>query len=87
MLVYIIRVFNKEESFLKIGMTSLSVYSRFKRKEHMPYNYVVVSETKGNIQFIKELEKFILRGSLVKYRPIIPFKGITECFCRNQIIK
>lgn len=79
--VYIIRCYNKEENFIKIGMTSQKIYTRFKDKNKMPYSYEVLKEIKGSSDFVfdkeKELHKLCKK---YKYKPVIYFAGETECF-------
>lgn len=80
-IVYIIRCFNNNENFIKIGRTSQFVHRRFHTKSSMPYSYETIKEIKGSPDFIfdkeNELQKFYKE---FKYRPLIRFDGITECF-------
>lgn len=79
--VYIIRCYNDIEEFIKIGITSKSVYSRFPNKSYLPYSYEILKEIKGSPDFVwdKEHELHRLYGRF-KYKPLISFQGETECF-------
>jgi len=80
-IVYIIRCFNNNEEFIKIGITSRSVRKRFYNKKSMPYEYEVIKEIKGSAGFVfnKENELHSLYSEY-KYKPSIYFGGETECF-------
>lgn len=80
--VYIIKCFNHNEEFIKVGKTFNSLSSRFYSKFEMPYQYEVVkififedgiscSEHEYNLH--KRLNKY-------KYFPLISFQGESECF-------
>ena len=53
--VYIIRCFNENEEFLKIGLTCVSIFKRFQSR--LPYSYEIVKEIKGSPDFVYDLEK------------------------------
>lgn len=78
--VYIIRCFNTQENFIKIGRTSNSVFKRFSYKL-LPYEFEVIKEIKGSPSFVfdkeNELHKLCRH---FQYYPKIYFEGITECF-------
>ncbi len=80
-LLYIIRCFNKNENFIKIGKTSYDTSKRFSGKGHMPYSYEIIREIKGSPDFIwdKEVELHRLYKNY-RYDPKIFFGGHTECF-------
>jgi len=79
--VYIIRCYNHNEEFIKIGRTSRSVRKRFKNKQAIPYSYEIIKEIKGSPDFVwdKEVELHRLYKEY-KYKPLISFGGETECF-------
>lgn len=79
--VYILRCWNEEENFIKIGITSKSLKRRFTTKERMPYNYEVLRIIQSeNAGYIYDLENILLRNSKhQKYTPKIDFHGKTEC--------
>ena len=80
-IVYIIRCFNENEEFVKIGRTSFKTSNRFDSKQKMPYSYVVIKEIKGSPDFIwdkeHELHK-LYKG--YSYNPLLSFGGQYECF-------
>ena len=87
--VYVIKCYNENEEFIKIGMTSKSVYSRFRRRSDIPYSYQILKEIKGSPDFVwnKERELHILCKSF-KYTPQLSFFGMRECFtleCLNLL--
>lgn len=79
-MVYVVRMFNDSESFIKIGITTQSVFDRFNRSD-VKYEYEVIKEIKGSPLFVYdkeiELHKLFRR---YKYSPLIYFEGHTECF-------
>lgn len=82
--VYIIRCYNNNEEFIKIGITTRLITKRFDCKNSMPYSYEVIKEFKGSSDFVwdKEHELHKLYNSF-KYKPLIPFLGDTECFTKE----
>jgi hypothetical protein len=86
---YILEMFNRNEKFLKVGITSKSVLSRYSRLEN--YKYKILFETKNNPSNIYDLEKSIMKNFKTnKFYPKKPFPGRSECFnldCYKQIIK
>lgn len=78
-LLYIIRCYNEEEEFIKIGRTSRSIHERF--CSGMPYSYEVIKEIKGSPDFIFDKEcELHHKYKKYTYTPIISFCGKTECF-------
>ena len=78
--LYIIRCYNEEENFIKIGVTTKEITVRFKSKAILPYNYEVLKIIKNKPGYIYDLEHIILRNSKeYQYEPKIKFKGDTEC--------
>lgn len=79
--VYIIRCWNENEEFYKIGKTFLEIETRFKTNKLMPYLFEEVDYFKGEAGFIYDLEKALHRKyKEYKYKPSIFFPGYTECF-------
>jgi hypothetical protein len=80
-LIYLIKCWNDEETFYKIGRTYNGVSKRFSRSVYMPYKYEVLYEYRCSAEcvFDKELELHLLYRHL-KYNPEIYFAGYTECF-------
>lgn len=83
---YILRCFNDNEEFYKIGITKHSVTKRYPSTKSMPYKYEIIKEIKGEAGEIWDLE-LTEKRKLQKnnYQPLIKFLGSkTECF--NKII-
>lgn len=80
-MVYIIRLYNDNESFIKIGLTSNTVADRFYRQGWMPYKIEVVKEIilppLAAFNKERELHKMFKR---FKYKPLLDFPGKSECF-------
>lgn len=80
--LYVLRCFNNNEEFYKIGITSHNVSYRYRDTKRMPYSYEVINEVRGAADAIYDLENILkthLRSS--HYTPEIPFGGsLTECF-------
>lgn len=84
---YIIRCFNENEEFYKVGITSTSIKRRYNNIKYMPYKYEIVQEFSLPSECAWDLElltkKYILETS-IKYTPSIPFNGSsTECYKFN----
>ncbi len=79
--VYIIKCYNKNESFYKIGKTYTTVGRRFKSTISLPYQWEIIKTYAGDARTICELEnKLHKENKKFKYIPKIFFNGITECF-------
>lgn len=78
---YIIKCYNKNESFFKVGITKNSVKARFPASA-MPYNYKIIKIYKSKKgEDIWNLEAaFKKLNENNKYLPLISFGGKTECF-------
>lgn len=84
---YILRLYNENEEFYKIGITSNSVKKRFVGKRNMPYSYEILQEIKGEAGEIWDLElknKRLLKD--FKYISKVKFRGYTECFTNIDIL-
>ena len=83
--VYILRCWNEEENFIKIGISSKPLKRRFTTIERMPYNYEVLKIIESeNAGYIYDLENILLRNSKeLKYTPKLDFNGKTECRTLN----
>ena len=78
--LYLIRCFNKEESFYKIGKTFQKVSERY-RKGSLPYDYELLSEYISTPECIFDLEILTHRKyARYSYTPSILFGGYTECY-------
>lgn len=77
---YVIKCYDEEEQFYKIGITSRSIQKRYGTKREMPYKYEIIQEIKTNSLIAFKLEKFFLKKSKnFKYCPKIHFRGAHEC--------
>lgn len=87
--LYLIKCWNEEEEFYKIGITAQSVRSRFIRGRDMPYKYMLIEQlTSNSANFIWEKEKQIKKEiRKFSYTPKIKFAGYTECFDSEEILK
>lgn len=81
--VYIIKCWNKDEEFYKIGRTFTSVRKRFDWKHLMPYKYKIIKIFVGEGKEIVELEQKLKSiNKMNKYKPKIHFAGSCECFSK-----
>jgi hypothetical protein len=79
--VYIIKCFNDEEEFYKIGKTFQLIKRRFHAKKEMPYNYEVIKLIIGEAIEVTDLEAQLKRANKKhSYLPKIKFNGMYECF-------
>lgn len=79
--IYIIKCWNENEEFYKIGRTFKEVKNRFRCKVSMPYNYKVIYTIESNAEKIFDIENMLKKDhEIYKYKPSIYFKGINECF-------
>lgn len=86
--LYIIRCFNRSESFYKIGRTSKTTQLRYNDKTKMPYNYEIIHEFILDSDTAYDLENDIFRELVdYKYKPLLSFGGQTECFSSIESIK
>ena len=81
---YIIRCYNENEEFYKLGITSRTTRKRYDSKEDLPYNYEILLEYRDTPKLIWEFELFLKRyinKTNILYKPAIKFKGsFGECF-------
>lgn len=74
---YVIRFYNDEESFLKVGVSS-NTNSRYKKK--IGYKLEVLLDYPTNLYEARKLENFVLNElSVNRYNPLKKFSGYTEC--------
>lgn len=85
--LYIVKMFNNQECFYKIGITSKSKIER--RFTNIPYNFKVIKIiVSNNAAFIYDLEKVLLKHTKhLKYKPKIKFQGHSECRKEFNIIE
>jgi len=76
---YVLEFFNDNESFIKVGVTAVSIKKRYASVKN--YKYKIILEIKGESEFISNLEKDTLnKHKQFKYNPFLEFEGRTECF-------
>jgi hypothetical protein len=80
-ILYVIECSNTEESFIKVGITSLSTKERYKGAIRMPYPYSIVYELATyNRKLVWDTEKEV-KEFFKKYNTKLKFKGSSqECF-------
>lgn len=83
--IYIIKCWNDQETFYKIGRTFVDIKRRFQSKTEMPYNHTILKIIEGDSNDIYDLEiKLKNMNKDNKYKPLLKFNGSKECF--NNII-
>lgn len=86
--VYVIKCWNDDEEFYKVGRTFLTTQRRFRNVAAMPYNYSIIKEFIFNnprLAFDKEIELKTFHKEF-KYKPKIRFNGMNECFSKQLIL-
>ena len=82
---YIIRCWDEEEEFYKMGRTFLTVARRFKDRKQMPYNYEIIQirESFDGLKICCLEKVFKSKNKEYRYKPKNYFKGgHTECFTK-----
>ncbi len=83
-ILYVLRCWNDDEEFYKIGITCQSkVGARYHNRLRMPYNYEIIEEiVSDDRKYIYKLEKQLKRNHKeLAYEPKISFDGSkSECF-------
>lgn len=78
-ILYVLKFFNNDEEFIKVGITSSSVLKRYCQMKY--YNYEIIKIVKDSANKIYDLEKIIIKKyRKYQYIPKIKFNGYTECF-------
>ena len=85
--IYLIRIYNSEESFYKVGVTFHNDLRRRFTKFEMPYNYEKIMMVKGNVADIVDFETVVHRANAIyHYSPQIKFGGsVRECFTKEGL--
>ena len=83
--LYIIKCFNENEEFYKIGITVNSIQKRYNSYRAMPYNYEIVVVLESKVGTVWDLEKILLQHlKEFNYTPKNFFDGsVKECFNNN----
>lgn len=87
--VYLIRCWDENEEFYKIGKTFTTVENRFINKNALPYNYEVIMCLVFNDgrEASKKEEELKLTSRSFKYVPKLKFSGRQECYNMDLSIK
>lgn len=87
-MIYLIRCYDEQEEFYKIGITTKSLEARFPDNSRLPYKFDVLSLQNGDRKKLYRFETLLLR-LLKKYRytPKKEFCGRTECFSNIDLIR
>lgn len=77
---YVVNLFNQNESFIKIGITTRTAERRL-INENKVYNFNIILEIDMKIYDAFKLEQSLLNSfNNFKYDPVYSFGGRTECF-------
>lgn len=79
---YLIRCWDKEESFFKLGITVNNILTRYGTVKAMPYEWEILLELPDTAEAVYDLEvKFKTEMQDYHYKPKISFNGsTTECY-------
>lgn len=81
---YVLKMYNDEEEFIKVGITTSTIAKRYRKK--FAYNYTVISSVAGEPEFIQCVENsFKKEFKTFQYKPKNKFAGHTECFDKNVL--
>jgi hypothetical protein len=84
--IYIVKVFNDSEIFIKIGRTYKSINERLSFLKLLNYNFEIIKIIDGNYEFVYNKEKELLNNyKKFKYSPKTKFNGYQECFDKKII--
>jgi len=83
--LYVIRLYNNDEDFIKIGTTSSKINRRFSGPKNMPYNYEVLYQIINQDTSLALESYFHNLLDEFSYSPIIKFPGHLECFTKEAI--
>lgn len=77
--IYVVNLYNEEESFIKIGITvQNNIIDRFRG---VPYKRKILDFISGNLYELVSKEQGLLKiYNEYKYQPVLRFKGSRECF-------
>ena len=83
-LLYVVKLYDEFEEFIKIGITSNSVRCRFQSLNE--YEIDSLYECMFYSGDVWDLEKYLHKQlKQYKYIPLIKFGGCTECFTMNAL--
>jgi hypothetical protein len=84
--LYILKLYNDFEEFIKIGITFTTIHKRFISK--LPYSYETIKILEDKAEVVFDLEKELhnkLKGN--KYIPKIKFGGRYECYKYKEVLE
>lgn len=80
--LYVVKIYDSEESFIKIGKTFVDISRRFNDIAQY-YHYKVLHTIEADADTICKLErKYQRMNKEYKYTPKVQFSGYTECFSK-----
>lgn len=85
-ILYITKLFNDKEEFIKIGITGDTIAGR--KIGDKKYQYIILSQIEDDSKNIWSIEQYLhsyLRN--FKYKPNIKFRGHTECFTTDALLQ
>ena len=79
---YLIKCWDKEETFFKLGITVNNILTRYGSVKSMPYEWEILLKLPGTAQETYDLEvQFKTEMQEFHYKPKISFNGsTTECY-------
>ena len=79
---YLIRCWDKEETFYKLGITVNNILTRYGSVKSMPYEWEILLELPGTAEAVYDMEvQFKTEMNEYHYKPKIGFNcSGTECF-------
>lgn len=79
---YLIKCWNKEESFYKLGITMNNILTRYGTVRSMPYEWEILLELPDTAEAVYDMEvAFKQQMEQYAYTPSIAFNGSkTECY-------
>lgn len=81
--LYIIKCYDDNEVFYKIGKTFREVSKRFGAYHRLPYKFDIIKTITGTSKDISNMEKRLhIQNKLFKYTPNKRFNGMGECFTK-----
>ena len=79
---YLIKCWDKEETFFKLGITVNNILTRYGSVKSMPYEWEILLELPGTAEAVYDMEvQFKTEMNEYHYKPKIGFNGSgTECY-------
>lgn len=79
---YVLRCYDKDEEFFKVGITVNHILTRYGSVKAMPYSWEILLELPASAEETYDMEvKYKREMEQFQYTPSIPFNGSkTECY-------